>query len=115
MPSTDGSATRKADIMWKSMAAAALAIGIPAADAAAQSCADRETLVAQLGQNYQERLAAAGLYDPTHLVELFVSEDGGTWTLLLSRADGVTCVMSSGQAWSDYPDAGFAGVEGVEG
>ena len=91
-----------------------MAIGaIPAGEAAAQqACADRETLVAELGQNYQERLSAAGLFDRTHLVELFVSEDGGTWTLLLSRADGVTCVLSSGEAWSDYPEARVAGVEG---
>ena len=95
--------------------AAALALGLSAVGppAAAQACGDREALVAQLGSVHSEHLVAAGLHDAEHLVELWASKDGATWTLLLSRADGYTCVMGAGSAWSAYPEQDvIAGVDG---
>jgi len=93
--------------MFKRIVTGALVFGMAAGapPATAQDlCGARELLVAQLDAVYAERLAAAGLSDPTHLVELRVSEHGATWTLLMSSADGLSCVLGSGTAWVWYPE-----------
>jgi hypothetical protein len=94
------------------VAAITLAGAALAPPALAMSCGERDTVVAQLGTRHQEELVAAGLHDPQHLIELWTTRDGATWTLLLTRADGVTCVLSSGSAWYAYPEKRAVGVEG---
>jgi hypothetical protein len=96
--------------MFKCIASAALVAGMAAAapPASAQACGDREAMIAQLGSVHREHLVAAGLHDEQHLVELWASDDGATWTLLLSRSDGFTCIMGAGSAWLPYPEADVA-------
>jgi hypothetical protein len=52
------------------------------------------------------------LQDEHHIVEIWASEDGSTWTVLLSRVDGVSCIMGAGSAWTSYPENQLAGIEG---
>jgi len=35
------------------------------------------------------------------LVELYTSENG-TWTLMLTRPDGVSCLIAAGQNWEAF-------------
>jgi hypothetical protein len=101
--------------MFKCIASAAVVAGMAAVapPASAQACGDRDELIAELDSLHKEHLVAAGLHDEHHLVELWASEDGATWTLLLSRADGFACVMGAGSAWLPYPEGDVvAGIEG---
>lgn len=68
------------------------------ADAAVRHCAERDTLGGFLEQTYHEHRDALGVTPSGHLVELFVS-DRGSWTLVLSMANGISCIISSGQGW----------------
>jgi hypothetical protein len=108
-------ATGKEFDMLRFTAFAALAVGMAAAapPASAQSCGDRDDMIGQLGERHHEKLMAAGLHDPQHLVELWATEDGATWTLLISRADGYTCVLGAGSGWTGY--AGPQALAGIEG
>jgi hypothetical protein len=100
--------------MLRTVAATAIVAAVTATAplASAQACGDREEVVSRLGNLHAERLVAAGLQDERHIVEIWASEDGSTWTLLLSRVDGLTCIMGAGSAWSSYPENQLSGIEG---
>ena len=80
-------------------AAALIVVTVTAsADATARHCAERDTLGGFLERTYHEHRDALGVTPSGHLVELFVS-DKGSWTLVLSMANGISCIISSGQGW----------------
>jgi hypothetical protein len=79
------------------------AVGPP--DAQAQmACGTRDSVVAKLGEKYGEVRRGGGLAGPTAIYEIWASEATGTWTILKTTADGLTCVMAVGDGWQD--DAG---------
>ena len=55
-----------------------------------------------LGLVFPQRIAL-GLASGGRLVEVFSTEDGSTWTLLLTAPDGTSCMMAEGQGWSALP------------
>lgn len=59
----------------------------------------RADLTAHLSRTYGEAMAGVGLRDPQSVLELWVSHDGATWTLVLSMASGMACVMAAGTGW----------------
>ena len=72
-----------------------------ATPALAQSlCGPRDAFIDKLKNDYAEAPVAHGLTDANdRLVELFMSKDGKTWTLLLTSPDGQSCVIVAGHAW----------------
>jgi len=88
----------------------ALILGMAAAgppDAQAQmACGTRDSVVAKLGDKYGEVRRGGGLAGPTAIFEIWASEATGTWTILKTTPDGLTCVMAVGDGWRD--DAGEA-------
>ena len=80
-----------------------IATGPP--DARAQmACGMRDTVVAKLGEKYGEVRRGGGLAGPTAIFEIWASEATGTWTILKTTPNGLTCVMAVGEGWHD--DAG---------
>ncbi|HMQ93078.1 MAG TPA: hypothetical protein PKA33_17875 [Amaricoccus sp.] len=67
------------------------------------ACGNREKIVERLAEKYGEQHRGSGLQDPTRLVEVWISQSTGTWTLLFTRADGMACIAASGSDWLDYP------------
>lgn len=80
-----------------------LAVMPHAAAAEPPSCSTRADLLDHLSINYKEAPAAVGLADNGSLLEVFVSIDGGTWTVAFTRPDGVSCMVATGQHWQDLP------------
>ena len=87
--------------MYKRLFSAALVFGmaILGPPAWAMNCAPREGLVKRLDTTYAETLSARGLQNENTLIEVFTSEKTGSYTILLSRADGISCIVSSGTHW----------------
>ena len=56
-------------------------------------------IIEKLGEGYSEAPIARGLASSGGMVEVFSSPDGETWTLLLTSPQGISCMMSEGQAW----------------
>ncbi|MBO6782592.1 MAG: hypothetical protein JJ899_04860 [Alphaproteobacteria bacterium] len=90
----------------RALAACALLAGAATASGAAAEtrlsaagCGDRAAIVERLASQYGEHPAAFGLADFGHVVELFIATNGGTWTVLVSRADGVSCLAAAGRDW----------------
>lgn len=83
--------------------AVALAVASSATGAQAQACANRDLVVARLEERYGETLQSLGLNQNNSLVEVYASEETGTWTILLTRPDGVACLIAAGQMWDAAP------------
>ena len=82
------------------LALAGLVMLAPLPVRAQQLCLVRADAVAQLKRDHGEEPKALGLVEGGRaVVELFVSEEGG-WTLLLTDAEGHTCLVGSGAAWT---------------
>lgn len=79
----------------------ALALIGPTGLHAQANCADRETVVSKLANSYGEEFGGGGLQNAQQILEVWYSEDKGTWTVLMTRADGRTCIMASGTNWRD--------------
>lgn len=79
--------------------AALLLMGM--ASAFAQSvCGDRAEIIKVLGNKYQEAPRAFGIAGQRNLAELFVSKSG-SWTMLMTKPEGVTCILATGQSWEE--------------
>lgn len=66
-------------------------------------CAERARVVERLAERFGETRKSMGLNQVNGLVEVFASDDTGSWTILLTRPDGTSCLLASGELWE--PDA----------
>jgi hypothetical protein len=101
------------------MLATMAGIALPAAPAGAQMaptaptgaqlaqvqmvCGNRTDMVRQLGEKYGETRRSMGLADGRRVVELYASEETGSWTILMTSPQGIACMMAAGQAFEIEP------------
>ncbi|KPN62742.1 hypothetical protein SAMN04488527_12818 [Aliiroseovarius crassostreae] len=78
--------------------AASLAPPIPAAHAM-PSCAPRPDLVEKLSGQYREGLVGGGLQNHKELLEVWSSPETGSFTILVTHANGVSCIVAAGRNW----------------
>ena len=93
--------------MFKRLLSLCMVFGMAATapPAFAANCADRSTVVERLSDKYQENLTAGGLRSDQQgstLLEVWTSKATGTFTLLVTYPNGVSCVLAAG---TDYFDA----------
>ncbi len=70
-------------------------------------CAERTNVVDTLDSQYKESPRAIGLVSKEAVLEVFVS-DSGTWTVVVTDPQGVSCVLAAGQSWEEIPLASNA-------
>ena len=63
-------------------------------------CASRQSLLDTLAQDYRESPSAVGMANSGGLIEVFTARDGRTWTILVTRADGNSCIVAAGKLWT---------------
>ena len=80
------------------------AVASPTTAEARTFCAPRDNVVKILDKRFSEKRQAIGLASQTGLVELYVS-NGGTWSMVRTNVQGVSCVIASGHAWEQAPVA----------
>ena len=82
------------------MISAGFVLAMLTAPAAAQNnCAPREMVVERLATKYGESRQSMGLGANNSVIEVFASDTSGTWTITVTTAAGVTCLVASGQAY----------------
>ena len=75
-------------------------IALASRPAIAQSASlPRADVVEQLGAQYAETQAAVGVTDEGGVIEVFTTDDGSTWTLVLTTPDGTSRVIAAGETW----------------
>ncbi len=77
------------------------------------TCMARELLVEQLSERYEEAPVGRGLQSASQLLEVWASIETGTYTVFVTRPDGLSCVVATGQNWNTFQVA--AAPDGVLG
>ena len=66
---------------------------------AAPVCRERKGALEALQRQYGEVPVAQGLDANGDLLEVLASETGSTWTLIVTRPGGHTCIVGFGKDW----------------
>jgi hypothetical protein len=78
---------------------AIFASSLSAGFAQQSQCGDRTKIIGQLAKTYSEQPVALGLQKDGRVLEVFSSQSGDSWTILISAPSGWSSVVSSGEGW----------------
>ncbi len=72
----------------------------PAAHAQAipQLCDNRSDVLSALDGNFSEKPVSLGLSHDGRVVEV-LNSPGGTWTIIMTAPNGVSCLLTAGKYW----------------
>ncbi len=62
-------------------------------------CANRPQVIDILSRKYGETRRSIGIAANNTVMEIFASTETGTWTIAVTRPDGLTCLMATGQGY----------------
>ena len=82
-----------------------LVIAFPAL--AAENCGNRANLLQHFKNKFGENPVAIGVTDNGGVVEVLASENGVTWTLIVTMPYGETCMIATGKYWKTAPQVRF--------
>ena len=83
---------------WKMIAIVAWLVAVSTTAEAAPTCAAREQLLEYFADKFSESPVAVGLGDDGKLIVVLASQSG-TWSIMQSGPDGVSCIVVTGQNW----------------
>lgn len=86
------------------LVAAFIALSPMAAGAQTLPCASHAEIAAFLKDKFQELQDAFGLVGDKAVLELYVSERGATWTIILTDISGRSCILAAGDTWEKKPE-----------
>lgn len=66
---------------------------------AAPRCASHDRIVGELAERFGERRQAIAFDGAWRVMEIFASDETGSWTLLLTRPGGPSCLIAAGHAF----------------
>lgn len=75
--------------------------GRPAQAQSQPVCVPPAVLAAKLDTQYGEAITAEGVDGNGNLLQVFTSPQTGSWTIAVTLPGGPSCVVSSGEGWSD--------------
>ena len=67
-----------------------------------QVCGKRADFVKRLDTQFKESTAGVGLINGGSVIEVLTSQKG-SWTILMTGTNGMSCVVASGEAWEHVP------------
>lgn len=77
-----------------------LVLGAATGASAQTVCNPRAEILTQLSDRYKEAPTGMGLTASGQVLELLSSENG-TWTIIVTNPQGVSCVLAVGEAWEE--------------
>lgn len=66
-------------------------------------CHDATEIAKQLHSKYDEAPVAFGLQSNGNLLQVFSSEEKGTWTVVSTTPAGLSCIVAAGKRWESLP------------
>lgn len=100
--------------MFKRLISAALVFGAaalaPPAFAQSMQCLPRTALVEKLTTSYGEEMTGGGLQNPQQLLEIWTSERTGSFTVFITKPNGVSCILATGLHWASVVAVNEAGT-----
>lgn len=82
-----------------------IALATPA-NADAPRCSQRESLVSYLSTKYKEFPRGIGLLgegEKGGVLEIFTTDSGSTWSIIMTNSKGWSCLVSAGEDWNYRP------------
>jgi len=98
--------------MRRLMALSLAALVALPAQAETKNCADRQKITERLQSGYGEKFTGGGLRNSESIFEVWMSDDSGTWTILMTKPDGTSCVLAAGTDWRESLPKTPAGIPG---
>ena len=95
----------KRNLFLMSFGIGAMMLAANDANAQARNCADRAQIVERLAQSYGESRQSVGLASDNALVEVFASSETGSWTIVITRPGGPSCLVAAGQSFQHVAEA----------
>ena len=89
--------------MFRIVTAALIAAAIALPATAQTVCGKRSDVLQQLSTKYSEMPAAMGLSNDGGVIEVLTSPDGHTWTIIVTKPDGSSCLVIAGEYWEAAP------------
>jgi hypothetical protein len=83
----------------KILALAALAALFAFPVMAQPNCAPRDIVVERLAEKFGETRQSLGIGAQGAVVEVFASDETGSWTITVTNPHGLTCLVASGQSF----------------
>ena len=77
-------------------AAALIATDARAQGAQGAQCGERTAVAERLASGYGETRQSVGLAANNSMIEVYASDATGTWTIVVTTAAGMTCLVASG-------------------
>ncbi|WP_370227535.1 hypothetical protein [Cognatishimia sp.] len=81
---------------------------MPAQAQSTAPCGERDQVITRLAEKFGEQVQAQGLDNNNGMVEVFANTDSGSWTITITSATGLTCLMASGNSFVDSSVARLA-------
>lgn len=66
-------------------------------------CYPREVMVMVLSDKYGEVSIARGIHHQGPVIEIYASAETTSWSLVATNAQGVSCLLGSGESWHPVP------------
>jgi hypothetical protein len=66
-------------------------------------CGQRTEIVRQLSEKYGETRRSVGVSGGQRIVEVYASDETGSWTILITSPYGTACLVAAGEAFEPVP------------
>lgn len=84
---------------------------VSSAAMARPQCNERDDVLDLLGKKYQETVSAIGVTNTGGLVEVLHDPKDGSWTIIMTTPQGMSCLVAAGEGWRYLIDQAKAGPE----
>ncbi len=85
--------------MWKILVLGAALVLASSPAFAAPQCNSRDKVLELLSKTYSEAPVAIGVTNNGGLVEVLSTGDGNTWSIIITSAQGISCLVAAGEGW----------------
>lgn len=72
--------------------------------AQSSNCAPRATVIERLTEKYGETRRSIGLGSNNVVVEVYASDASGSWTIIATLHNGMSCLVAAGQSFEAMVD-----------
>lgn len=83
---------------------AALAAALPVTAQQRNMCAQRDTVIGKLANDFGETRRSMGLAANNGIIEVHASESTGSWTITVTHPNGLTCLLAAGQSFEQIEE-----------
>lgn len=82
-----------------------VALSSPGLAQNAQKCGPRDDMLSTLASTYGETRQSIGLGSNNTVIEVFASTETGSWSIIITTPNGLSCLVASGQAFETLAEA----------